>query len=526
VSAVAHPFALRTPWYVREREQQTPFDPEARRPAIQKYDTADFIDRIVADPRDSLAFDDNDDRWSFPVPIVISKQAQGRLRFATHRLVRTPMRKLYQPNHDRFYALAVELFCDEPGLPRPGAGAVPGLEVGFVVRRERVRFLGPPALVRQLAVGLLSELAKQSGNPQLAPILDTDDLDDVVWGQQATGHQFSQADLALLQQIRPRRVVEGWVVTSAGRGSWRTVAMGDQPALLDGEQEQPMWPLPPRAQDCAAARTRSLWFGVVPTYSADVDEIGLPKLDDRSIYRIRCFARVAPAPGHEQCPPRMWWSEPTHPFRLAPFFDPSGSKNRRVSVKLPDFRTLAARAAEPAGPGGIEIVQPPGSQLSTKKPGAIPDLDKDPQDPGGLATSSCTFAIELVTIVAMFVFNLFLPVVLFVFQLWWMLALRFCWPKGDAEAITKLEGFLAGTNLDKITETANKDHLDQLEALLEMPGGAALLAKNNAFKADHDQAKALVPTLDPLQAVVRVAPVPEPKPDDPLCPRPGAGGAP
>jgi hypothetical protein len=307
------------------------------------------------------------------------------------------------------------------------------------------------------------------------------------------------------------------VVTSAGRGSWRAVGPGDQPALLDGEQEQPMWLLPPRDEDCAAARTRSLWFGVVPTYSADVDEIGLPKLDDRSVYRIRCFARLTPAPGHEHCPPRIWWSEPTRPFRLAAFFDPSGSKNRRVSVKLPDFRTLAARAAEPAGPGGMEIVQPPGSQLPIDEPGKIP-LMTDRKKPGGLAASSCTFAIELFTIVAMFVFHLFLPVVLFVFQLWWMLALRFCWPRDDADALDKLETFLEDHDLTAIK--TDQDRRDQLDALLEVTGGAALLADHPDFATTRDHAAALVDTLDPAQAVLSVAPVPEPKPDDPLCPRP------
>ena len=285
-----------------------------------------------------------------------------------------------------------------------------------------------------------------------------------------------------------------------------------------------MWPLPPRAEDCAAARTRSLWFGVVPTYSAEVDEIGLPKLDDRSVYRIRCFARLAPAPGQEHCPPRIWWSHPTRPYRLAPFFDPSGSKNRRVQVKLPDFRTLAARAAEPAGPGGVEIVQPPGSQLPIKTPGEIPKLDQGGA-PDGLVSSSCTFAIELLAIVAMFVFSLFLPVVLFVFQLWWMLALRFCWPR-DAAAFANLDPFLAGNDLTAIVAPGNEEERDQLDALLEVPGGAEKLATSSPFATNRGLAGALVEALDPADAVVSVPPVPEPRPDDPLCPGPTPTAAP
>jgi hypothetical protein len=521
VSAVEHPYALRTPWYVRELEQWTQFDPAARRPAIQKYATPDFIDRLLADPRDSLRFDD-DDRWSFPVKVGFPAPGTGRERFADHRLVRTPMRKLYQPSHDRFYILAVELFCDEPGLPRPGD--VAGVEVRFVVRRERVRFLGQQSAVRALARSLIRELARKAGDRVVAnlpsgKIPNSEDLDDLVWGQQASDHQFSATQLRLLKQIRPQRTVEAWVVTSAGHGNWHEVGAGEQPALLAGEQELPMWRLPPRAEDCQAARTRSLWFGVVPTYSSDVDGSGRPKLDDRSIYRLRCFARRPPAPGQEHCPPEIWWSEPTRPYRLAAFFDPAGSKNRRVSVKMPDLRDLAARAAEPAGPGGMEIVQPPGSQLAITTPGELPKPGQG-GNPDGLAASSCTFAIELFTIVAMFVFNLFLPVVLFVFQLWWMLALRFCFPR-DAAAFANLETFLASNDLDDIDNGSHNTELGQLDDLLETPGGAALLAAQDEFKNNRDLAGAVLDAIDPSEALTSVDPVPEPRPCDPLCAPPG-----
>jgi hypothetical protein len=128
----------------------------------------------------------------------------------------------------------------------------------------------------------------------------------------------------------------------------------------------------------------------------------------------------------------------------------------------------------------------------------------------------------------MFVFSLFLPVVLFVFQLWWMLALRFCWPRND-DAVRELTGYLASHDLADIndpTDPDNPDRRDLLDALLEVPGGAALLADTGLFKVQNGLSGALTPTLDPATAVVGVTPVPEPRPDDPLCPRPGPGGAP
>ena len=109
-----HSYALRAPWYVRARENLTPFDDAARRPAIQKYDGTDFVDRLLADPRDSVAFED-EDRWGFPVRVPTGAKGSGRLRFADHAIVLSPLRKLYQPLHHRFYAVVVELFCDERG---------------------------------------------------------------------------------------------------------------------------------------------------------------------------------------------------------------------------------------------------------------------------------------------------------------------------------------------------------------------------------------------------------------------------
>jgi hypothetical protein len=48
----------------------------------------------------------------------------------------------------------------------------------------------------------------------------------------------------------------------------------------------------------------------------------------------------------------------------------------------------------------------------------------------GTGGGACTFALELFFIVAFFLFLMFLPIVVFAFQLWWMLALRFCIPPG------------------------------------------------------------------------------------------------
>src|SRR5262249_15788804 len=60
--------------------------------------------------------------------------------------------------------------------------------------------------------------------------------------------------------------------------------------------------------------------------------------------------------------------------------------------------------------------------LSPKIVGGKPDKSAA----GGEAI--CSFSIPLITIIALFVLNLFLPIVVFIFQLWFLLVFRFCIP--------------------------------------------------------------------------------------------------
>lgn len=515
-----HRYALRTPWYVLARGNLGVLDPAARRPAIQKYAVPDFVESLlIRDPRDSLKFDD-DDVWSYPVPVGFPGPGIGRRRFATHQMIRTSIRKLYQPNHDRFYALTIELFCDEPGLPRPSQ--VEGLEVRFVVRRERLLIGGPDAdarraMVRTLARELAVELHKeQRGRAKDAPeVPDFDDVQNVAWAQQLTGHAFTPEQAKTLAEIAPQFVMEAWTIGPGGRGNWTPVQVKPDtpPELAPHEQEQLMWRLPPRKDDCAAGRTRSLWFGLVPTFSGDVDADGQPKFDDQFIYRMWCFARKPPPPGHEHCPPKFSWSDPTRPYRLASFYDPAGTKNRRVSITMPDFRALAARAGEPQGPGGVEIIQPPGSQLKFDSNNGNPQNGSV----GGNTTQRCTYALEILMIVAMFVFSLFLPIVVLLFQLWWLLLLRFCWPPNQAA----LQILNAHLNTGGTIVGMNPNQRAQLDEVLGVKGATDELAKVKKLSTENETAKALVTSSQPDPIPKPSDPDPEAKPADPLC-SPGA----
>jgi hypothetical protein len=230
VSPEPHGMAPRSPWYACVRGGFDRFDRAALAPAIQKYADADLVERLVAAPEDSLAFDPAED-----------VSGDGH-------------RKLYQPHHQRFYAVTIELFCDLPGLPRPGVDDL--VTVSFVTRR-------------------ITDTAEQ-----------------------------------------------GWFLDAAGHGSWTSFEPPTEsyhgPFLFTvpagyTEPELPMTRVP--TANRPAAQTRSVWFGLVPTWSGDLDGTGTPKLDASSTYVLRCLAHRA----RPTCPPLTSVSGPSEPFQLATF---------------------------------------------------------------------------------------------------------------------------------------------------------------------------------------------------------------
>ncbi|SEI82675.1 hypothetical protein [Demequina mangrovi] len=527
-------FVMCSPWYFREREQVDLRSPLAHRPRLQMYDAPDFVDRMLADPADSVEFG-ADDVWTYPVPVT-SPSGNGRARLATSRLVPTHLRKLYQPLHERFYVVVVEVLCDAPGLPR--AGRHEDITVGFRMRRLHTCVTGKGQPSRRVASKLVAELAK---DPALEKAANAPDVRDVWWADTAWRERFKKANEDDLAKIDWSTDVQRWLTSPGGGGRWATVCSpADAPTPGETEELVPMTRMPVRSRDkeCAddagpaGPASRSLWFGVVPTYSGDhwmaprpggrPDAIE-PKLDPHAIYEIECVVtRVRPG-----CPPETWASAPTEPFRLADPMDPAGTKNRTVTITLPDFRRLAARAGEPQGPGGVRIVTPPGSQMKFSPFGGPPGSGKGVI---GAGAAVCTFAIELLFIVAFFLFLMFLPIVVLAFQLWWMLALRFCIP--PRVGFAAMEDFLATASLGSLSADARAefnlamgmdfrdvpidgDHPDWAGALddADLPDGAG-----KVFAGNHNLTHALVAGTDPTTAV---PPAPLPRtdsPDDPLCP--------
>jgi hypothetical protein len=231
-------------------------------------------------------------------------------------------------------------------------------------------------------------------------------------------------ELATHYAIEPR--VQGWFPSPSGAdkvGFWDDVE--DSPESLEEETTFPMYPLvAPGGTAEHDARFGTIYFGLVPTGSADTTETGEARFDDRTQYEIRCFVKrhkQAHAAGTPcRCPDVLFWSAPSEFYRLASHFDLTGTSQRPVTVQLPDLKDLEGQA----GPRlGALFVKPPGSlMVAGNASGGVDSAGRS----GGFEI--CSIPIPLITIVAMFVFELFLPVVMLLFGLFWMLRLKFCIP--------------------------------------------------------------------------------------------------
>jgi hypothetical protein len=278
--------------------------------------------------------------------------------------------------------------------------------------------------------------------------------------------------------------IDGWFPTvvngrpSATFGAWRELSTAQQVAdITSGEHTYPMFHLVPDPRDATHdAAGRTMVYGLVPTTSLQHDHQAQPRFDDLTTYEVHCFVRR-----HEPCPGRvgkspdchgpLTWSLPTEPFRVAAPFDVLGSANRPITIKMPDLRELAAQAAlRPKGRlSPVRFVQP--QHLSPK----VKDGQAQDNDVGGEAI--CSFSIPLITIIALFVLNMFLPIVVFVFNLWFLLVFRFCIPP-SVKLAAGLDAALAVTPPSIDLDAQFSVKVDGVDVLVKPDELKDLLTKN------------------------------------------------
>jgi hypothetical protein len=469
-------------------------------PVLQKYDGPHLVNTFLADPQRRLAFVDETDR--------VATISPGPLGSLPTRSVTDGARKLYLASHHRHYLVVCSLHCDAAGFPRARRDDV--CEAGFVVRRRTGGIPGGPAGPAARALREWAQVQRKrraveqrlrTAGPLRQVALERRLAVLSCSEQKLESSVRAHATAALA--AGPIRTLHGWVpvgvddvgkpgpVTSgsrdrtplAGVGAW--LPMPEMPADLT----EAAFPLTALVPDSTApghdAERDTIYFGVVPTGSSDVDTAGRARFDDEQDYEIRCFFRrhrpECPRDGaHCTCP--ITWSEPTEHYRLAGHFDLEGCANRPVTVQLPDLKQLHADVLRlgPGGAGGVRFSSPPDSELSFTTDDLTAHKAKGAMANGDFQI--CSFAIPLITIVAFFVLQLFLPIVIFVFQLWFMLMLRFCIPPDAAIGgglLADFEALGGGLDIDAgvaVTVTSRQTFKDALAALLEnsKPGGKRL----------------------------------------------------
>lgn len=349
-----HPWVLAAPsydWPASGNPRKTP-------PSIQKYESANFVEDFLRDPRSSVAYNSDD-----------FVQALGGTEsepvFET-----TATRKLFLPSHKRFYLVVVELHCDVPGLPSASREDV--CEAGFVVRRLR----GESGVDRWKRATWAGAGGAPVGFDSIGAWTHTDTADET-----------------------PERDLD-------------ELTFSLHPLVPDPRVER------------HPAKGRTMYFGMISTTSAETDEYGRPALDEQTRYQIRCFVRRHP----KGCPPKiavgmchgpLVWSAPSEVFQLASFYDPTGTSYPTVHIRMPAVRELKAAAARQLRPA-VTMETPEGSALAVG--------DGSPAKPFfmGLTTESCSFSIPLITIVATFVFQIFLSILLPFLS--FLLSFKFCIP--------------------------------------------------------------------------------------------------
>jgi hypothetical protein len=130
---------------------------------------------------------------------------------------------------------------------------------------------------------------------------------------------------------------------------------------------------------------------------------------------------------------------------------------------------------------------------------------------GGSVPQVCTFALELFMIVAFFLFMLFKPIVVLLFQLWWMLALRFCLPPSLTALAALHSHFQGGGTMTNLSATDEAN----LDDLLGGKGLTDKVAASSTFPADGGGD--LVAAVDPTTREQPKPSEPEDPLTDPLC---------
>ena len=439
---ITHPWSLVGPWYRSESIGGPPAN-RVTAPIFQKYGDADFMNKFVQEPQKSLKFSCEDfvERLCLDPNAVVTPKLKSKFNDSL---------KLFLNSHSRFYLVVCELHCVVPGFPSVSRDQV--CETGFVVRRKvpvvkkdiQTELAKKQHRVSELRSQVLKTTGKLNNKKEGFSLIDK--VKKITFDK--TIKELNEKQLAKLQAGLNSAIEElhafiaendihlnlqAWIPTrnDAAIGNWRNAEDAEQTIT---EKIYPLYPLEadPTA-DNHSADGKTMWFGLIPTGSSDVDSNGLPQFDEADLYEIKCFVRrkkdCCKNNGPNCCHGELFWSEATASYRLASFFDIDGNSHKPINIKLPDLNALKNQTnLGPPGRGvNVKTIAPARSSLKFSTDGMdMPSVDDNELVRPG--QQICFFAILLFFIVAMFLFRLILPIILFLFQLWFLLKLKLCIP--------------------------------------------------------------------------------------------------
>ena len=455
--ANTHPWKLVAPWYRWQRQlDEEGLSPRQTRPVFQKFDQADFVKGFVRDPQHSLKFSDDVDRvfnvslTDAPAPppksplagkftrLFVPTPASGPPVAKDATLVPTGIRKLYLATHKRHYVVVCELHCDAPGFPTVTPDQV--CQTGFVIRRRSRQY---PKGAKKEAVKILRKIT--AIHAEIAYLEQTSPARGLAAKRRAHAVQKMMADGVYQANLRAAKerlaaareelgqwrdingvtsILEGWIPGPFENiGSWQIVEETPQQIVESAMPLFAIFPDPNIPDHSALGKT--IYFGAVPTSSLDTDGRGAARFDDQTLYEIRCFVRrhKTECPRRDQAPDcqgEIIWSAPAEVYKLASHHDLRGTAQQPVTIQMPDLAELAAQAASMSVSqfAPVKVVQPQALNFEVD--------EGEAKNPAIGGKQICYFAIPLITIVAFFVLKLFLPILVFLFSLFFLLQLKLC----------------------------------------------------------------------------------------------------
>ena len=455
--ANTHPWKLVAPWYRWQRQlDEEGLSPRQTRPVFQKFDQADFVKGFVRDPQHSLKFSDDVDRvfnvslTDAPAPppksplagkftrLFVPTPASGPPVAKDATLVPTGIRKLYLATHKRHYVVVCELHCDAPGFPTVTPDQV--CQTGFVIRRRSRQY---PKGAKKEAVKILRKIT--AIHAEIAYLEQTSPARGLAAKRRAHAVQKMMADGVYQANLRAAKerlaaareelgqwrdingvtsILEGWIPGPFENiGSWQIVEETPQQIV---ESAMPLFAIfpDPNVPDHSALG-KNIYFGTVPTSSLETGGRGAARFDDQTLYEIRCFVRrhKTECPRRDQAPDcqgEIIWSAPAEVYKLASHHDLRGTAQQPVTIQMPDLAELAAQAASMSVSqfAPVKVVQPQALNFEVD--------EGEAKNPAIGGKQICYFAIPLITIVAFFVLKLFLPILVFLFSLFFLLQLKLC----------------------------------------------------------------------------------------------------